>query len=384
MAIPNRLVQVAAKIEAVEGVAETLAAVDAGFNLFDSVPVFNEEIEQHPQEPFEASLGTRVSLAGVRPGRIQFTTQMVGSGNHLTTAPAWAVLLRLCGFEQIDGLRSIAIGAITNGPFQVGETVTGGTSAATGKVAKHTKTGEAVLYFTNMTGTFASGEVLTGGKSGATATSSAASGDQGWLYKPMSEPPSGTVGLFRGGLRHRIQGARGNVTLRAATSGAPFMLGFDFLGASLGTDDTAMLTGVVYPTPVVPKFLSTALELQNFAAIADSIELNGGAVVEMRRNSRKAGGLESAALVSRSAVGRCDPEAQLVSEHDFYGKLAGNLTAPLEFTLGSAAGNKFIIQAPNVQYSGIAAGDRAGKAVFNLDLAFHKIVADDELLILCT
>ena len=55
------------------------------------------------------------------------------------------------------------------GTFQVGETVTGGTSAKTGEVAKWDATTR-YLYLINMTGVFTVGEILTGATSLATGT----------------------------------------------------------------------------------------------------------------------------------------------------------------------------------------------------------------------
>jgi hypothetical protein len=62
----------------------------------------------------------------------------------------------------------IPVGTISDGPFEVGETVTGGTSSATGKVA-WTATG--LLELVNVSGTFVAGETITGGSSTASATS---------------------------------------------------------------------------------------------------------------------------------------------------------------------------------------------------------------------
>ena len=56
-----------------------------------------------------------------------------------------------------------------SGTFQVGETVTGGTSGKTGEVAKWDSTTR-YLYLINMTGVFTVGEILTGATSLATGT----------------------------------------------------------------------------------------------------------------------------------------------------------------------------------------------------------------------
>lgn len=68
----------------------------------------------------------------------------------------------------------ISTGVIT-GNYLVGDTITGGTSGATGTFTGYEGTAAApVLVMSNIVGTFVSGELLTGAPSGATATSSSA------------------------------------------------------------------------------------------------------------------------------------------------------------------------------------------------------------------
>ena len=81
------------------------------------------------------------------------------------------------GIEEIDDIevqqsfvRTFQLAASpAPGTFQVGETVTGGTSAKTGEVAKWDATTR-YLYLINMTGVFTVGEILTGATSLATGT----------------------------------------------------------------------------------------------------------------------------------------------------------------------------------------------------------------------
>jgi hypothetical protein len=61
------------------------------------------------------------------------------------------------------------IGAVTNGPYVVGETITGGTSGATAVVRV---VGSGFLDVDTVVGTFQNAETLTGGTSGATAAES--------------------------------------------------------------------------------------------------------------------------------------------------------------------------------------------------------------------
>jgi len=80
----------------------------------------------------------------------------------------------VCSGVSMDDLQTqqfIAHGTVTSGPFVVAETITGGTSSATGVVLS---VGSNFLEYTITAGAMVSGEVLTGGTSGATATSSGA------------------------------------------------------------------------------------------------------------------------------------------------------------------------------------------------------------------
>ena len=82
------------------------------------------------------------------------------------------------GIEEIDDIEvqqsfvrtfELASSPAVSGTFQVGETVTGGTSSITGEVAKWDATTR-YLYLINMTGVFTVGEILTGATSLATGT----------------------------------------------------------------------------------------------------------------------------------------------------------------------------------------------------------------------
>ena len=82
------------------------------------------------------------------------------------------------GIEEIDDIEEqqsfvrtfeLASSPAVSGTFQVGETVTGGTSAKTGEVVKWDASIR-YLYLINMTGNFTVGEILTGATSLATGT----------------------------------------------------------------------------------------------------------------------------------------------------------------------------------------------------------------------
>jgi hypothetical protein len=89
-----------------------------------------------------------------------------------------------------------------SGAFQVGETVTGGTSSATGIIYR-TGTGELILH--TVSGTFQAAETLTGGTSGATATSSTALTNDGMKMRVPLSAAANTVALTIGSQTYEIE-----------------------------------------------------------------------------------------------------------------------------------------------------------------------------------
>jgi hypothetical protein len=71
-----------------------------------------------------------------------------------------------------DSTQKRLVGATSSGAFAIGETVTGGTSGATGKVVDHHTpiSGSKFVLVRSVSGTFNSTEIVTGGTSGATLT----------------------------------------------------------------------------------------------------------------------------------------------------------------------------------------------------------------------
>jgi len=151
---------------------------------------FNTAIEK--LEHYSSRGGLRAKdkeiISQITPG-VSFTLDEINKENlALLTLGDIATVAQTAGYvsgEAIDafldkrsdlskrsiGTTFVATGSFTGGPFTLGETVTGGTSSATGIVCLATDgTG---LWIAVTSGTFASGETITGGTSSASATSSA-------------------------------------------------------------------------------------------------------------------------------------------------------------------------------------------------------------------
>lgn len=112
-------------------------------------------------------------------------------------------------FGAVTSGRYFAISGVT-GTFQVGETITGGTSSATATVLAISEEGD-YLIMGSPTGTFtAAGEAITGGTSGATATLGVNAGTvYGHVFKaPQNSLPTFTVEVGYENEAYRFTGVR--------------------------------------------------------------------------------------------------------------------------------------------------------------------------------
>lgn len=374
----SRKRQVAAKIESQEGTAETLAAADAKILAYNPKMTFNPEMLD--RDVVRSSFSPIGKLVGKRPGGYAFRIELRGSGAVATT-PEWAKFLQACGFE-VNSLKKITIGAITGGPFQHGETITG--TSGTGRVVIKTTTGTTTLYYVVLSGTIGTGEVITGGTSGATATTGSAASDAGKEFKLITDSiPCLTIGDYGDGVRSLLSGARGKVKF-TFKSGEPVFLDFDFSGVDGGVSDVALLSGIVHETTIPPAFLSASLLLDAYAARLGEMDLDIANVLTARDDVNAAKGLLSYAITGRRISGSYNPEMVTVATHDFYGKWTGGTEAILDFIVGSTTGNKFRFYGPKLQYTKVEDDARDGLQIAKCSFDLNGTVSpgNDELVML--
>jgi len=91
---------VAAKIEAVEGIAETLSAADGGILVID--PTVSVDIESLERKPASASLSSFGNVSGKQSAKLSFTAEIKGAGAAYSSSvkPALSQYLRACGFAE--------------------------------------------------------------------------------------------------------------------------------------------------------------------------------------------------------------------------------------------------------------------------------------------
>ncbi|MFA5100167.1 MAG: hypothetical protein WC547_04715 [Candidatus Omnitrophota bacterium] len=373
--------QLAAKIEAVEGSAETLASADAGI-LVNFSPKASYDPQMYQRDPVRASLTKMGKLAGKRSAGIDFSIELKGSGS-VTVEPEWLRLIRACGFAS-NALKKITIGAITSGPYLHGEIITGQTSAATGRVVIKTANGTTTLYFVSLSGTFETGEIITGGMSGATATASADPVSAGFEIKPVSSSVvSLTMGLFEDGIRKVLKGCRGTVKFNFKI-GEPATLDFSFKGVESGVADVPMLAGVSFDNTVPPVLLNAVMACDGVSLNIGEMEINVSNTLASKDKIDDAKGILSFMITGRDMQGSFNPEMVPVAAHDFFSKWFNNTPMVIDLAYGETEGNKFRFYAPGIIYNKIDDGDRDGLqlAQTSFDLTGSMEPGDDELTIL--
>ena len=400
-----------AKIESAEGALE--APVDAPDYIETTDPTFTVTNRMFDRNPTRMSIspvpavvpGTAVSTPSATV-EFSFSVEMAGSGS-IATAPRWGRLLEACGMEELT-LDSTAINAFTGGAINKpnclfhAERVSAGASDTAfsstagdvlGRVVSDTFQSDSTLYYVQGVGggsnasTSASDGVcgeVTNGVPLLTATGSSAT-SVGFAYAPLSSTVLGggndsslsirlvfdaTTGAYI-----EAVGCRGSVEF-AMTNGDRVLMNFTFTGrmsnyvtAATATNDNPQ-TGV---TTIPPAFVGVSLGIQDSSyeatsaadytgSIFSTMNINLGNEITVRESSSAASGYDVAYITGRAPSATFNPDALVegasAGEFPFWDQfLAGDVTRA-KLTVGSTAGNKFMLKAPAMQFTGISDGNR--------------------------
>lgn len=100
----RRKTQMVVSVEATKGTAETITSADSAILAEDvTYKVNSEEIMRNP---LQSSFSKYASIPGPQIATVTCRMEMKGSGTA-TTAPAWATLLKGCGFAETVGASDI-------------------------------------------------------------------------------------------------------------------------------------------------------------------------------------------------------------------------------------------------------------------------------------
>lgn len=287
---------------------------------------------------------------------------------------------------HIEGLSMFTIGAVTSGPFKHGETITGGTSSATGRIVLPTKNGDAAIYFEVLTGKFVTAETITGGTSGASCTSSSGPVVNGYSIKPISDCfEVATVEYQEDGYAWSLRSGACNITGEFG-SNAPGFFDFAFNGPKLLNGDKALTTGIVRGTEDPPILKTANLKLNattdDFEPVFTSVNLDLGNNVVLRENGNASDdtGYETARVTAREPKVTISMEHESTTVFDFFAKLDSGEKVSLEFHVGTVETKQFWFFADELEFQAIPGSDADGIRTLDIEsmLTGSATGADDE------
>lgn len=293
---------------------------------------------------------------------------------------AWAIE---ASGHHLEGLSRIAIGSVTSGPYHHGETITGGTSSATGRVVVPAKTGDSYIYFEPLTGKFVTAESITGGTSTASATSSSGPIVHGYSVKPISDCfEVATVEYQEDGYSYIARSAMATFTAEMKSNAQGF-LDFAFNGARSSNGDKALTTGVsrYQEDPPILKTADLAFDATstNHKPVFSNVNFDAGANVVMRENGNASDdtGFETARITSREPKITISLEHELASTFDYFSKLDAGTKTALQFHIGTSETKQVWFFADELEFQALPASDNDGIRTLDLEAMLTGNAGDE-------
>ena len=289
---------------------------------------------------------------------------------HVLAKSEFGPLMDGCGNKH-NAIFSVAIGSITSGPFQRGETVTDGVTGATGRVLKETATGTTPIYVipTNRF-KFASGSTITGGTSGATATASGNEALAGYSITPLSSNlETITLRNEEDGFKWESAGTMGNGTIEWNASKAA-KCSFNMSGKKQAAEDGALTAGVVQYVDQPPICQAAGFYLGTFAPVVSKVVFDMGCQVVPRENMGATGttGIEAYRITSRSPKLTVSMEFPLAATYDIITKMDAGTDVAIKFQTGSATEKTVLFFADEAEVMAPPLSDNNG--IRTIDLEF--------------
>jgi len=405
MVLLSRKAVVQAAIEDTYGTEKALTLND-GILVED--PDYSVDVETLERNFTRNDLSPLASVTGRKLASMTFTTELRGNGlqnsGNVADAPVLARLLRACGYSltgvaaaeasAVKQIGDVAVkptwaagGTLTNTDLITYylEVTTGGASGTAEITVSSDTSGEG-----NAAALVTSGSPLTVGSQGLTLTPTFSgnlrAGDRWvvWLFPtgmrldPVSDGfESLTMKMNMDGVSHKMLGCYGTFEVNAE-AGQYAKIEWTFTGTYIDPVDEAM-PDVNYETTLPPMVELARLRIDEFSAIVNAVSFDQANDVQIRPDVNSKDGYIGTRIVSRAPEGGIDPEADLVANHDFWGRLAGGTRMPFQMRVGTQAGNTVWLLSPSTQYTGLTYGDRNGIRTYDAGLKFSGVDGDDEV-----
>lgn len=378
--------QLAAKIEAVAGTAETLTSAEVKLRPFKSDLPFTPDYPRFGNDEVSDDLAAAADFVSGAKGTIPVGV-ILKSGGVLGTEPAISPYLKACGMKM-QTVHTITIGSIAGGDsaFAAGETYSA-TGGKTGIIEYPASGAGSLRYIVLSGGALAAADVVTA--NGDSATTSGADATYGLKYTPTSTAqPTMTIqradkndqATASQDFLYRLRGAMGNCTITWTALDA-----LRFAGEFQGVLDLAgagsFFTGMTYEAGTPPKFVNAVVQIDGVDVCPDAITFDAGNTIEVDPAPTTAcggtSGFKQARIASREPTLAITPFRLIPSVLDDLGKLQSGATFAVKITTG-ATPQLVEFLAPKAQLRAWSAGDRAGRRTAALTLHLTRADLTDE------
>jgi hypothetical protein len=200
----------------------------------------------------------------------------------------------------------------------------------------------------------------------------------GLMLSPVSDNfQSITLVLHKDGVLHTMPGSFGTFEV-TAQAGNFATVKWTFTGTyDEPVDDPNPSPN--FETTLPSQVQLARLTVANFDAVVEKFTYNQANDIQIRPDVSASDGYVGVRITARKPEGGIDPEADLVSNNDFWGQMSSAQRMPFQMRVGTVAGNTVWIFAPNTQYTGLTYTDRNGILAYDAGLRFSRSLGNDEI-----
>jgi hypothetical protein len=311
---------------------------------------------------------------GIRP-QITLRVPLRGSG-LAAVAPEWGKLMMACRFEEVQ--QAAPVGAPTAATAGSATSATLGTPFAANAQAYRGMpvqlSGNPAVVKNSVIMDYSAGKVAVLPETFNPILSTATLAlipinflyrltDDETLFRPV------TIYGYRGGMRWRFVGCKGNVALEMA-AGQPAFLTFTMRGQLLGAYEAAALplgwNSAIRPQ--VPIWANGLSRLDRALARCARYTWNANVTMYDPENPEAPQGYDSPEITGASGSVTIDPFTTTTNSPGRFGKFQVGNSLPFAGMLGSAVGNRIAVTNPSLRITAYEDGNRGDMGVDNLTL----------------
>lgn len=379
--VRERFAEFAVKLEATPG-TDVIAGTPANGDFVGGTidVTYNPQIIQNGE--LTGSLDSAPAIVGGLQPTITIRCPLRGSG-AAGTAPDWGKLLQACTYALTATAAAVGVPtAATAGtvstitlaaPFvATAQAYRGMPLLLTGDQTTHTGITD---YTVGRVATLA--DTVT-----APTVSTLAQIPINNLYGPTSDESvfkTVTVYAYKDGMQWKFTGCQGTWSIELSTGGLGFLT-FTLRGQVTSFATAAIVAWTRSATlPTQPRWVAGKCRLGGALAQPRRLMFDAGVQTVLPDNPEATEGYDPAVPINRDSQGSIDPLMNTASVVALYNAFKAGTAMTLMAQIGSAAGNRFMLIAPQAKFTGFNPGARDGLATH--DISFQLDGQDSDLFL---